>query len=178
MSMEHKIRTTKRLEKSKQHRDAFVRAHIKEGLCFQIRALRKQRGWTQKILGKKARFSQSKISDFENPNYPNELALDTLKRLASAFEVALIVRFGSFGELIEWASELRPGALEVPSFTDDSQCAGWLQASAGIARADKVSIPLAVESTPENPLIQEDVGMPIQFDVKFDTSQRGVYAST
>ncbi len=82
MSMEHKIRTTKRLAKSKQHRDAFVAAQIKEGLCFQIRALRKQRGWTQKILGREATFNQSKISDFENPNYSCALNLETLKRLA------------------------------------------------------------------------------------------------
>ena len=176
--MEHKIRTTERLGKSKQHRNAFVAAHIKEGLCFQIRALRKQRQWTQKTLGRKAGFNQSKISDFENPNYSSALHLDTLKKLASAFEVALIVRFVSFGELIEWSSELRPGALEVPSFADDSRCLGWLQASTGIANADRVSIPPEVESTTENPPIKEGDAMPIQIGVKFDTSQRGTYAHT
>ena len=127
MSTEHKIRTTKRLAKSKAHRDAFVSAHIKEGLSFQIRALRKQRKWNQKKLGKIAGFKQSKISDYENPNYPSDLNLDTVKKLASAFDVALVVRFVSFGDQISWVSNLVPGSLEVPTFADDLQCQGWLQ---------------------------------------------------
>lgn len=127
MSTERKIRTTKRLAKSKAHRNAFVSAHIKEGLSFQIRALRKQRKWSQKKLGKIADFKQSKISDYENPNYPSDLNLDTVKRLASAFDVALVVRFVSFGDQISWVSDLVPGSLEAPSFEDDPQCQGWLQ---------------------------------------------------
>ncbi len=127
MSTGLKIRTTKRLAKSKAHRDAFVSAHIKEALSFQIRALRKQRKWTQKKLGEMAGFKQSKISDFENPNYPSDLSLDTVKRLASAFDVVLVVRFVSFGDQISWVSDLVPGSLEVVSFSDDSQCQRWLQ---------------------------------------------------
>lgn len=137
MSTERKIRTTKRLAKSKAHRDAFVSAHIKEGLSFQIRALRKQRKWNQKKLGELAGFNQSKISDFENPNYLSDLNLDTVKRLASAFDVALVIRFVSFGEQISWVSDLIPGSLEVFSFENDPQCQAWLQiassASAGMA---------------------------------------------
>lgn len=140
MSTEHKIRTSKRLTNSKEHRDAFVASHIKEGLPFQIRALRKQRKWTQKDLGKKARFNQSKVSDFENPNYSSDLNLDTVKRLASAFDVALIVRFVSFGDLIGWTSDLVPGSLDVPSFDDDPQCREWLEAPSNTMVARDISI--------------------------------------
>ena len=175
MSTEHKIRTTKRLAKSKAHRDAFVSAHIKEGLSFQVRALRKQRKWSQKKLGTIAGFEQSKISDFENPNYPSDLNLDTVKRLASAFDVALVIRFVSFGEQISWVSDLVPDSLQVRSFSDDLQCWGWLHASTKIPKASVAVIGLERESTTENPPIHEDVVRSSQIGMKLDSSQRRAY---
>ena len=63
--------------------------------------------------------SRSRISVMENPSY-EKLTLTALKRIASAFDVALITRFVRFSDLVEWVSDLSPEKLEVPGFDNDS----------------------------------------------------------
>lgn len=105
--------------KDKEYRDAFVASHINNGIPFQMRALREQRGWTQEKLAKIARKKQEAICRLENPNY-GSFTLATLEEMASAFDVALMVRFVPFGELVEWDIKLSSGSLEVLSFDNDS----------------------------------------------------------
>jgi hypothetical protein len=63
---------------------------------------------------------QPRIAAMERPS-GSEPNLRTLKRLASAFDVALIVRFAPFSELVEWAEKFSPDTFTVPSFEDDSR---------------------------------------------------------
>lgn len=105
--------------KNKEYRDAFVSELITTGIAFQIKALRKQRKWKQTKLGEWATMAQETISRFENPNYGN-LNLETLKRLASAFDIGLMVRFVPFSELVNWEINLSPESLEVVSFNEES----------------------------------------------------------
>ncbi|MGD0883577.1 MAG: helix-turn-helix transcriptional regulator [Thermodesulfovibrionales bacterium] len=104
--------------RDKEYRDAFVSSHINNGLPFQIRALREQRVWTQEQVAKISNKKQETICRLENPNYGN-YTLGTLKEIASAFDVALVVRFVPFGELIEWDINLSSDSLEVVSFDED-----------------------------------------------------------
>lgn len=112
-------KTTERLSKSKAHRAAYVSSQISIGLPFQIRALRKQRKWDQKKLAEEAGMAQPRISLMENAGY-GSFTLEVLKRLANAFDVALVVRFAPFSELIRWSDEFAPDTFKVPSFTDES----------------------------------------------------------
>jgi len=102
----------------KATRDAFVSSQMSIPLAFQILALREQRGLTQKQLAEKADMLQPRIAAMERPS-GSEPNLRTLKRLASAFDVALIVRFVPFSELTEWAERFSPDTFMVPSFEDD-----------------------------------------------------------
>jgi transcriptional regulator with XRE-family HTH domain len=106
--------------KNKEYRDAFAAEHIDTGIPFQIRALREQKGreWTQKKLGIRTGMAQETISRIEDPNY-GKLTLKTLKRLASAFDVALMVRFVPFSVLVNWESSLTSASLEAASFDKD-----------------------------------------------------------
>ena len=104
--------------KDKKYRDAFVSEHIDTGIPFQIRALRKQWKLTQKELSDITGMAQERISVAENPNY-SRFNIKTLKRIASAFEVALIVRFVPISELVKWELNLSSEALEAVSFEDD-----------------------------------------------------------
>ena len=104
--------------RDKEYRDAFVSSHIDNGIPFQIRTLREQRGWTQEELAKSSKKKQEAICRLENPNY-GSLTLATLKELASAFDIALIVRFVPFGELVEWDAKLSSESLEVLSYDQD-----------------------------------------------------------
>jgi transcriptional regulator with XRE-family HTH domain len=104
--------------KDKIYRDAFVSEHIDTGIPFQIRALRKQRKLTQKELSVITGMAQERISVAENPNY-SRFNIKTLKRIASAFEVALIVRFVPISELVKWELNLSSETLEAVSFDED-----------------------------------------------------------
>jgi len=104
--------------KNKEYRDAFVSEHIDTGIPFQIRALRKKIPWTQKELAEHAGMLQERISVAENPNY-SRFNIKTLKKIASAFDVALIIRFVPFSELVKWEYDLSPEKLEAVSFEKD-----------------------------------------------------------
>jgi hypothetical protein len=54
----------------------------------------------------------------EQAGYGN-FTLNTLKKLAAAFDVALVVKFAPFGELINWAEHFSPDTFAVPSAADD-----------------------------------------------------------
>lgn len=105
--------------KNKEYRDAFVAALIATGIPFQIETLRKQRKWNQKKLGELADMAQESISRLEDPNY-GKLNLNTLKRLAAAFDIGLMVRFVPFSELVNWEINLSLESLEVSSFCSES----------------------------------------------------------
>lgn len=105
--------------KDKEYRDAFVSEHIDTGLPFQIKALREKEGWSQEELGSHAGMKQERISTLEDPNY-SKFTLKTLKRLASAFDVALMVAFVPFSKLVDWESNLSPESLHPLPFEKDN----------------------------------------------------------
>jgi len=103
--------------KEKEYREAFVSSQINIGLPYQIRALRGK--MSQGDLAKRTGMKQPRVSAIERPGQAN-LNLNTLKRIAAAFDVALIVRFAAFSELIDWAENFSPDTFAVPEFTEDT----------------------------------------------------------
>jgi hypothetical protein len=61
---------------------------------------------------------QSRISALENVSY-DSWSIKTLRRLAEAFDLVLVVRFESFGKVIEDIESFERTRLEAPSFTED-----------------------------------------------------------
>ena len=102
----------------KEYRHGLVGAQFDIDLPLQLRALRKERGWTQPELAIKAEMKQPRISAMERPGGAN-FTLETLRRLAKAFDVALIVRFAPFSELLRWSERFDPDNFTVPSFPND-----------------------------------------------------------
>jgi transcriptional regulator with XRE-family HTH domain len=104
----------------REYAASFVEAEIVTGLSFQIRALRKERGWTQTDLANETGQYQKTISDFENPNIgPGNIT--SLLKMAAAFDVGLIVRFAPYSELVDWASNMSRASHFVPSRTKDAK---------------------------------------------------------
>ncbi len=104
--------------KDAESRQFFYEEHIETGLPIQIRELRKKRGLTQKRLSEITGFDPSNLSNFENPNYEYTPQIGTLQRLANAFDVPLIVRFGSWEELLEWDNTLSPEKVAPENFDE------------------------------------------------------------
>jgi transcriptional regulator with XRE-family HTH domain len=106
--------------KDKEYRDAFVAAYVRNGVAFQIRAMRDSRGWDQKKLAEKMGNAklQPIISRYENPDY-GRYSMTTLLDLAQAFDVGLIVKFAPFSEIIERDEEILEESLDVDSYAKD-----------------------------------------------------------
>ncbi len=104
---------------SKEAREAFVAAHIETAIPFQIRANRLARNLTQKKLGELAGMKQPAIARQETGDggLPN---IETLQRLAAAFDIALIVRFAPFSDLLNWTIEMPSRGHASPSFSGDA----------------------------------------------------------
>lgn len=86
-------------------RSRYVRTRIAIDIPSQIRALRKQRGWTQAELAERTGMKQSRIALIERPGI-SRFKLETLERIAKAFDIGLQVRFVSFSEIQRQINEL------------------------------------------------------------------------
>jgi transcriptional regulator with XRE-family HTH domain len=104
---------------SKTYRDAFVGAHLSNTIAAQISTMREDRGWTQHELAVAAEMKQSRSPVLEDPNNES-LSIKTLRRVAAAFDVALIVRFAAFSEAARWASASSSDKYSVPAFENDA----------------------------------------------------------
>lgn len=108
----------KRLKK-KGFRDAYVQSHLSHGLAHQIRALRLQRNWTQVELAQKLELKrQSAVARMEDPTY-GRLSIGTLLKLSRVFDVALSVRFVSYGKFLLEREDVSPAAISAESFEEE-----------------------------------------------------------
>ena len=103
--------------KSKKDRHRFLANHLSANIAAQIFSLRTslERQWTQAELAKKAGIRQPRIPVYESPDY-GAFSLATLKKLAHAFDVALLIKFVSFDELAEEISNQSPENIAVSTF--------------------------------------------------------------
>lgn len=124
--------------KDRETRQIFYSEHISAAIPIQIRELRKKRKFTQKTLGSLSEMDQATISNLENPNYEFAPQIGTLERLANAFDVPLIVRFGSWEELWDWENNLTPERLAPRKF---DEVLPRLEAS--LSKAEAVAAPKA-----------------------------------
>ena len=104
----------------KEYRHSYVADHIRETIALQIRKLRKQRPWTQAALGREAGMAPERISRLEDPD-EGVPSVRTLQRLGHAFDLALIVKWVSFSELLESHIGLSDRELAPPSFEADQR---------------------------------------------------------
>jgi transcriptional regulator with XRE-family HTH domain len=107
--------------RDKDYRDGLVEARISTNIAAQVAKMRESRNWTQGELAQRTKMAQSRISLLENPDYEG-ITIATLKRLASAFDVALMVRFISYEDWLDWATN-QSDDLNVPSFSEEGPSA-------------------------------------------------------
>jgi transcriptional regulator with XRE-family HTH domain len=104
--------------RSRKRRRAFAELDLGSTVAAQVYALRKKHDYSQKQLADETEMSQARISVLENPNY-RKFNVGTLQRIAAAFDVALIVRFVSFGELLDWTVTGSQKTLTPLSFDEE-----------------------------------------------------------
>ena len=104
--------------RDRDYRAAYAENALDTYIATQLRVLREQRELTQGKLADLANMKQSRISTMEDVNYAG-WSISTLKRLARAFDLSLMVKFESFGGLLREMDAFNRQALERPSFEDD-----------------------------------------------------------
>jgi transcriptional regulator with XRE-family HTH domain len=72
----------------------------------------------QADLANEAKLHQSRISMFETPGAAN-VTLETLSRLAAAFQVGVVVKFVPFSEMLKWENGFSQDSFNVTKIGDD-----------------------------------------------------------
>ena len=101
-----------------ESRKQFIDEYIDVGIAFQIRSLRNRQNLRQTNLAKRLGVKQPLVSSWEDPNY-GKYSLATLKELAKAFDVGLLVRFVPFSTLVDWTLSLTSDTIAPPSFSEE-----------------------------------------------------------
>lgn len=102
----------------RSYRAAYVDENVRTGIAHQIRALREQRGWSQKKLAEVLGKPQSVVSRIEDPDY-GKLSIQTLLEIAEALDIALLIRYVAFPDFITQMRNVTPEALGADSFSED-----------------------------------------------------------
>jgi transcriptional regulator with XRE-family HTH domain len=126
----------RRLRKGRHVRTRFVESQLDKKLAFQIRSLRGDS--SQEEMEKRTGIKQQVISRLENPYY-GKATLTTLKKIAAASDVGLLVEFVPYSELINRVSGTpyvergyRPQTMNVASFEEEER-QGAFETQAGLS---------------------------------------------
>jgi transcriptional regulator with XRE-family HTH domain len=119
----------KRLKKGKETRSSFVESNLNRSIAYQVRAIRETKGWTQERFAKEMGIDRNNVcARLENPHYGSH-TLTSLKKVAKAGDVGLVVWFVPFSRMVDWETGtphwdegLRPGFYEIPDFDRDQLC--------------------------------------------------------
>jgi transcriptional regulator with XRE-family HTH domain len=102
----------------KEYRDAYAEECLNAMIAAQIKALREQRQMTQQQLADATGMGQPRIPVLEDSSYEN-WSVNTLKRFARAFDVALSVKFETFSGFIQDFENMSRESLQKPTYAED-----------------------------------------------------------
>jgi len=102
----------------REARNHYAQELLDSFIALQIKTLRQQRNWNQGELARRAKKHQSQISAMEQIDF-GAWKISTLRQLAKAFDLALVVKFESFGRFLDEVLPVERGVLEKPSFPED-----------------------------------------------------------
>jgi transcriptional regulator with XRE-family HTH domain len=100
----------------KEYRDAYLDAHVKGTIAYQIQALRAKTGLNQTAFGKLIGKPQSVVSRLENTEY-GAVSIQTLLDIAKSLDVGLQVRFSTYYSVLE--SDVSKTALQVDNIFEN-----------------------------------------------------------
>jgi len=102
----------------KEYAHAYVEEFSNMAIAAQIKALRDQRGWTQKELAGFSGMKQERISALEDVNYEAWTA-KTLSKLARSFDLTLKISFENFSACISDIDKISTESLKRTSREED-----------------------------------------------------------
>ena len=110
----------------KEYRQAYMESAVHQTIAWQIRINRERRGMTQGELAKRAGTHQSAISRAEDTEYEGH-SLATLRKIANAFDCALVVNFVSYSEIAFQSHRLSHNHLTACGYMEEMEATRALQ---------------------------------------------------
>ncbi|MCK1562453.1 helix-turn-helix transcriptional regulator [Bradyrhizobium sp. 173] len=101
----------------KKYRDNYLQSRVRGFIAYQIQALREKLGLTQAQFAELTAKKQSTVSRLESTEY-GKVSVQTLLDVACACDVALIVRFASYDELLDQTGNMEASALQPRSIQE------------------------------------------------------------
>lgn len=102
----------------KAYRHAYADESLNTYIATQIKVLREQRELTQRMLATLTGMAQPRIAVLEDVNY-SSWSINTLRRIAEAFDLRLSVKFETFSSLIPEIETMSEQTLQRDSFDQD-----------------------------------------------------------
>jgi len=101
-----------------EYRHAYMEAAVEQGIAWQIKINRERRQLSQSKLAESIGSQQSAISRAEDPSYGRH-SLDTLVKIANAFDCALQVQFIPYSKLARDSDDFSPVTLYVSPYSEE-----------------------------------------------------------
>lgn len=101
--------------KSKDYRTSFMSTRVRSSIASQIRELREASRMSQSELAERIGTRQSAVSRLENTEY-GRASVQTLLDVATALDVALVVKYVSYEEFLFQHGNVKPSALSAETF--------------------------------------------------------------
>ena len=105
-----------------EYRNALVSSTVAARMAVRLYNLRKKAGWTQPQLAAKAGLKQARISLLEQGDY-DQFTFSTLKKLAAALNVAVVIDFVSFPEFLRWSDDFSSKSVAPETFAESDRAA-------------------------------------------------------
>lgn len=99
----------------RDYREGFVDGWVDDSLAIQLQTMRLDRGWTQQQMADRTGTKQAGVCRWESSKPPGSLS--TLRKIARAFDVALVVKFVPYSSFLIGDGEAVDAA--VPDFDRD-----------------------------------------------------------
>ena len=119
MSSDQRRQLAKRILDSREFRHALTDTEATNRISHQLKAMMRDRGWQQLDLAKESGIASPLISNYVR-GY-QKYSVQTLKRLARAFDTHLVVGFAPYSEAVDWISDLDPSKLAPPAAENDQR---------------------------------------------------------
>ena len=127
MSLISKKNLLERIRRGREARTQLVESNLSQGIAYQIRATRDSQHLNQGQLAQAVGMTPNNLCRLENPDYGKH-TISSLKRIADALDVALVVRFVPFSQYIAWLSGssyldsgISPESMAPPSFAREEE---------------------------------------------------------
>lgn len=148
MSSEQRQKLAKRVLDSRRYRHGLTGAEVTNRISHQLRAMLRDRGWEQQDLARESGIAAPLISNYVR-GY-QKYSLETLKKLARAFDTSLVVGFAPFSETVDWIADLDPSKLAPPGATNDLRLRAMSRAEGTQAASSTATATPVVYERPVN----------------------------